>query len=177
MNRTYVTGAVLAFIVLAGLIAFSSVSLGPATSPNETSPTQPAASQMPTQAPPVTGSIGDRVEAEGVAITVTGIEWKDSTAGGSAQGNQYLLVHIVAENTNPTYDLQVSAGDFSIKRPNGQTLDFSPDNIASDQLVDMTLKPGQKETRTVVFRLPQSQETLHLLYDYNDQHLDIDMGQ
>ncbi len=172
MNRSYVIGAL--FLV----IAFGSISLGPASTPDQPAPTQPVASHMPTQAPPVTGTIGERVAAEGVAITVTAIEWKNSTTDSSqAQANQPLLVHIVVENTNPTFDLALSAGDFEIKRSNGQVLDFAPESVASDQLVDATLAPGDRETKTVVFQLPVSQETLHLLYDYNDQHIDIDLGQ
>ncbi len=133
---------------------------------------------MPTQVPAVRGSIGDRVAAEGVALTVTGIEWTQSTAvDNQTQGNQTLLVHIVAENTDPSHDLEVAAGDFEIRRANGQLVDFSPATAASDQLVDSILAPGGKEIKTVAFQLPPSEETLHLLYDFNDQHIDIDLGQ
>jgi hypothetical protein len=178
MNRKYVVGALFLVILLGALIAFGSVSLGPVNAPDQAAATQPIVSQMPTQVPRVKGSIGDRVEADGVALTVTGIEWKGSTAGtNQGQGNQPLLVHIIAENTNPTFDLEVAAGDFEIRRSNGQVIDFSPDSIVDDQLVDTTLAPGEKETKTVVFQLPASEETLHLLYDYNDQHMDIDLGQ
>lgn len=178
MNRTYIIGALFIVIILGALIAFGSVSLGPANTPDQPTATQPAASQMPTQAPPVKGTIGDRVTGDGIALTVTGIEWKSPTTDGSqAQGNQPLLVHIVVENTNLTFDLEVAAGDFEIKRSNGNMVDFSPESVVSDQLVDTTLAPGEKETRTVVFQLPASEETLHLLYDFNDQHIDIDLGQ
>ncbi len=178
MNRTYVFGALFLVILVGALIAFGSVSLGPVNSPEPPTATQPVAAQMATQAPAINGTIGERVAADGVAITVTGIEWKSSAAGGKqGEGHQSLLVHIIAENTNPSYDLEVAAGDFEIKRPNGQVIDFAPESVVSDQLVDTTLAPGEKETKTVVFPLPASEETLHLLYDFNDQHIDIDLSQ
>ncbi len=178
MNRAYVIGALFLVIILGALIAFGSASLGPASSPDQPAATQPVLSQMPAQSPPVKGTIGDRVAADGVAITVTGFEWKmPSTDDIQTQGKQSLLVHIIIENTNPSNDLDVEAGDFEIKRPNGKLVDFWPESTTSDQLIDTTLVPGGKEAETVVFQLPTSEETLHLLYDFNDQHIDIDLGQ
>ncbi len=177
MNRTYIVGAIVVVVLLSGLIALGSLLVAPVAPPEQAIETQPAAPPPPTPAPPVRGTIGERVRAQGVAITVTGIEWSPSPEGTRPGESRVLLVHMLVENTNPTFELAVSSGDMAVRLPNGQVLDSFPENVVDDQLGDISLASNEEQTVTVVFELARTEETLHLLYDYNDQHIDIDLSQ
>lgn len=124
----------------------------------------------------VNGKIGERVAAEGVAITVEKTEFSESVGESTPEeGKIFLLVHVLVENTNSAQPLEVSPGDFQVKSPNGDAVDFTPLDAQSDQLEDVQVAPGERQTGTLVFRVDKQLKDWHLLYDFNDQHIDIDL--
>lgn len=160
------------YILLAILVGL--VACGPEA------PSAPAPAAVPTFGPTpteVSGNVGQRVAAAGVALTVSRAEFSP----GSAQerpdtGKQFLLVHIVIENTDSSRDLAISLGDFRIRDASGSAVDSEPLGFISDPLQDSVLPPKGQVSATLGFTVNANAKGLHLLYDFNEQHIDFDLG-
>lgn len=112
--------------------------------------------------------VGDTVEAEGMMLTVLGVEKSPGAEYDTPKsGNEYVIVTVKYENASDK-DLSYNPYDFKILNSNGQKTDTAFSMLASDnQLNSGDLAPGGTITGDLVFEGPIGDEGLYLIYTGN----------
>lgn len=124
------------------------------------------------------GRLGQRIAAQTIALTATQVEMSEGTGDSKPeQGQVFVIIHLNVENLDSTTGLEVDNGDFQLRDAAGDTVDSFPGDVTSDQIQDLDLGPSEQATGTIVFQVPTAAHDLHLLYDFNEKHIDIDLGQ
>lgn len=123
----------------------------------------PAATAAPAPAA-VIGKVGDRVEANGIALTVVKTEQKDelSQFQKAKDGNTYVIAEVLIENVsvdkapyNPLY--------FKVK--DGDGFEYNPEITGGDQaLKSGDLVKGDKARGTVAFEVKETAKSLVMSY-------------
>ena len=129
-----------------------------------TATTQPAAQPASTAQPTTEGKVGDRIEVNGIALTVIKVDKTDSLnpVQKAKDGNTFVVVEVLLENTgaasspyNPLY--------FSVKDSDGYQA--TPTISGSDtSLKTGELAKGDKARGTVAFEVKQTATGLELTY-------------
>jgi hypothetical protein len=128
---------------------------------------------------PVTrnGKIGQRLVGESVALTVVKAELNKGTSDVEPDpGNTFLLVHLIVENTSKTDRADLYPDYFQVKDGSGRLIDYSNLGFLDDEFEGGRFSPGGKNEGIVGFEVSQKQKGFHLLFEYEDQQFDIDLG-
>ncbi len=125
----------------------------------------------------LTGKIKQRLVGNGVALTVTKAELSKGTADVEPdQGNTFLLVHVIVENTSKTNKADFIPDDFQVKDSNGKLISSDTLGFPDDEMEGGRYSPGGKCEGTIGFQVSQKQKAFHLVYEYEDQEFDVDLG-
>ena len=132
---------------------------------DNTAPTISAAVvTSPDAAPPTIGKLGDRVEANGAAITVTKVQTLPQMPDGQKAGadNVILIADITLENASGN-DVSYSPYTFQIKDADGKTYATAL-TLDTKALRQGSLSKGQKDQGYVAFQVGKAAKGLVLEY-------------
>jgi hypothetical protein len=132
---------------------------------DSTAPTSSAAvGTSPAAAPPTIGKLGDRVESNGTAITVTKAQTLPQMPDGQKAGadNVYLIADITLENVSGS-DVSYSPYTFQLKDADGKSYTAAL-TLDTKALRQGSLSKGQKAQGYVAFQLSKAAKGLVLEY-------------
>lgn len=135
----------------------------PTATPEPTAPPQPTDTPEPTAAPS-SGKVGDRLEANGIALTAIKVDRADALSSfqEAKAGNTFVVVEVLIENVsaekapyNPFY--------FKVKDADGFEYNISI-NTGEQALKSGELTKGDKARGTVAFEVKKDAKGLVLEY-------------
>lgn len=112
----------------------------------------------------VVGKVGDRVEANGIALTVVKTEQKDelSQFQKAKDGNTYVIAEVLIENVSAD---KVPYNPLYFKVKDGDGFEYNPEISGGDQaLKSGDLVKGDKARGTVAFEVKETAKSLIMSY-------------
>lgn len=124
-----------------------------------------------------TGKVGQRLVGDGVALTVNKAEFsKGTTDIEPNSGNTFLLVHVIVENTSKTERVDFYPDYFQVKDSNGKLMSYDSLGFPDDEMEGGRYAPGGRLEATVGYEVSQKMKGFYLVFDYEDQEFDVDLG-
>ncbi len=123
------------------------------------------------------GKLGQRLVGEGVALTVTKVELNKGTSDVEPEpGNTFLLMNVIVENTSKTDRAEFDSDNFVVRDGSGRLIDYATLGFLDDEFEGGRFSPGGMNEGTIGFEVSQKQKGFHLLFEYEDQEFDVDLG-
>jgi Domain of unknown function (DUF4352) len=126
-------------------------------------PTQPAAADTPAPAAPAVAKIGDRVELNGMALTVVKADHAAELGGimKAKAGNEFIVTEVIIENTGSE---KLSYNLLYFKARDSEGFEYSTALGMDQPLSAGELAKGEKARGNVAFEVKQGAKGLILEY-------------
>ncbi len=165
----------------AGIVPTSGASEQPVPAPTKSTGGKALATETsePAASGPATfkGKIGKRLVGNNVALTVTKAEFSKGTVDVEPDsGNTFLLVHVIVENTSKSNKEEFYPDDFQVKDSSGKLIGYDTLGFLDDELEGGRYSPGGKNEGTIGFEVKEKLKGFHLVFEYEDQEFDVDLG-